>query len=100
WNVPIRSGRENSGVGPACWISSYFDFGSESIGSIYRPLLWTLGDPDREDPFADIPATGQILWRYCHFAAQADWHWTASQWGDEPRTWEWHPSRRHRPRWG
>lgn len=75
--------------GPACWVSSYSDFGSEFIPIVYRPLLWTFEDSEGD---VDNPtATGRILQRYSEFAARTGWTWavTTPDPMRGPFTWDW-----------
>ena len=75
--------------GPACWVSSYSEFGSELLPIVYRPLLWTF--EDLEGDFDNPTATGRILQRYSEFAARRGWTWAVMSPDPEygPFFWEW-----------
>ena len=76
-------------LGPACWISSYSDFGPQFIPTLYRPLVWTFGHAPED--FDDPPAIGKILQWYSLLAARRGWDWVCSTPDPErgPYTWEW-----------
>jgi hypothetical protein len=56
-------------LGPACWITSRMNFGTSTIGVIYRPIvpvMWRTGD---------VTVLGTILDQYSRVGAAPHWQW-------------------------
>jgi hypothetical protein len=60
--------------GPACWLSSHT--GTTRLQALYRPLIWTFGDPSRVVRHeTEEPVLGALLQFYAELGARRDWKW-------------------------
>jgi hypothetical protein len=62
--------------GPACWITSRVNFGARSISVIYRPIAWTLGNPETRT-IPSVTIAKAFRW-YAKVAGRSDWEWRYS----------------------
>jgi hypothetical protein len=60
--------------GPACWVTSRLNFGAHSISVLYRPIEWTLGNPETST-IPSVTIAKAVRW-YAKVAARPDWEWT------------------------
>jgi hypothetical protein len=60
-------------LGPACWITSRLNFGAHSISVIYRPIAWTLGNPETHT-IPSVTIAKAVRW-YAKVAGRPDWDW-------------------------
>jgi hypothetical protein len=73
--------------GPACWISSRLNAGTQAVTVVYRPITWCLSDN------YDGPLDNAVRWYAGLGAADASWGW----WGRSPceseevPPWTWEP---------
>jgi hypothetical protein len=58
-------------VGPACWLSSHFDRGTDAVSGMYQFVIW---GRDHSPLSIRGRVSGMLNW-YSELAASNDWHW-------------------------